>query len=191
MDRQRRAMGAITLIGGLAIFGVGVIRGLSPTGGELTFIGVVRMCFLLAVFAIYARWLAGTERSRLGNAGLALAALGAPLTLVAAIAHGAIDGWDFDPFENADGAPPWYSILIALGAFAFAVGSILVGVAALRTSGQRAEALLLVAGGVLYALAIPLAGLGHALWALPWCGLGAALAIDWSSSRVSARAPAT
>jgi len=120
---------------------------------------------------------------------MALAGLGAPLTLLGAVVHGVIGGWDFDPFENADAAPPGYSVVIALGAIAFATGSVLVGAAHLRNPTARTPAALLIAGGVMYVPAIPLGGLGHALWALPWLGIGAVLVTLRSEPRSDVRVP--
>ena len=189
MMRYRRLMGVATLTGGLALLGTGLIWGLSPTGDALTFIGIVRMCFLLGLLAVTFGWQSQTALPRWGAIGAVLATVGAPLTLLAAIAHGLIDGWDFDPFENADGAPPWYSMLVALGAIAFAAGSVLVGAASLRTSTPRAQAIALIGGGVLYLPAIPLGGPGHALWAVPWVALGAMLVSTRSESHGEAPEP--
>lgn len=85
-------------------------------------------------------------------------------------------GGPFDPFAIEGQRPPWYSFVIGLSAFAFALGALCVGLAALRLrTDRRAAATALVLGGILYVLAIPLAAAGHLLWALPWLVLGALL----------------
>lgn len=175
MERLDRTAlgGGITMVASLALILVGLGWGLEPTGAGLAFVGLARLGLLAGVLAFVwsaPRALAG---SRLRSTGLGLACVGAPLTLLGALVHGVVGGWGYNPFEDAGASPPAYSMAVGLGAFAFALGAVLLGTSGLLRRGPRTPSILLLLGGILYLPAIPLLGPGHALWALPWLALGA------------------
>ena len=79
--------------------------------------------------------------------------------------------------ENDAVDPPWYAYVLGLSGAAFAIGTILVGIAG-RSAGRLAAAVIL--GGamfpVVFALEAPLGHAGaHLVWLIPWMVLAAGL----------------
>ena len=114
--------------------------------------------------------------------GLGVAAVGIVANLAGGVGSVITDGWNYNPFgPGAAASPPWYAYVIGLGAFIFALGSILTGIAA-RSAGWLALAALL--GGLLYPMAVVMQELyghdpgdllGHLIWIAPWLVLALGL----------------
>ncbi len=157
-----------------------VVSDFDARGREFVVLAALRLVMLCALYAVAARF---DARTRLLRWGLVAAGVGAVVNVVGALGAVVTDGWWFEPF--ADGAPadpPWYAYVIGLSAIVFAIGTLLVGIAAQRAGGG-AIAVAVILGAVLYFAALPLGALGHVLWAAPWLGLGVLLVRDGSSPR--------
>ncbi|HWL50051.1 MAG TPA: hypothetical protein VNT92_09245 [Acidimicrobiia bacterium] len=188
MERDRRAVmiGRVVtaVIAGWIIFVV--VGGLQPVGRHFLILGVLRLALLAALIGLALS--TSTHRSRLGKAGLGIAAVGAVANLAGGVGSVVTDGWNYDPFgPGADASPPWYAFVIGLSAGLFALASILTGIAA-RSAGWLA--LTAVVGGVLYPATILMQGIyghdpgdliGHLIWIAPWFVLG--LGLSRSDSR--------
>ena len=151
--------------------------GLRTTGRDLLVIGLARAGFLAAVIAFVAS-APHVLQSRMCRTGVTFVAVGAVLTVLGAIIHVALDGWQFDPFSS-DGRPPVHSFMIGIGGFAFALGTVLTAIVAaivgLRRDADRPAATPLLLGGILYLPAFPLAAAGHLVWCLPRLAAGTRL----------------
>ena len=171
MKSQIRSLALILLTVAFAFLVYIGVAGLGTTGQHLFVISLARLGFLVGLGAIVA---ASRRQSRLLYGGFTLAVVAAVFNLVGAISHIAIDGWAFDPFSGALAAaqPPVYSMIIGLTAVLFALGTILVAIGLLRQKASTRLAWVTLFAGVLYAVAIPLAALGHIIWTIPWLVLG-------------------
>lgn len=165
-----RLAAGLGIAAGLAFVVYVVAAGLGTIGYHLVVVGVLRLLLLPALLVLVNR----LGRPALATWGAMLAALGGLATLVGAIALVLLDGWTFNPFAVAGGSPPGYAFVIGVGAMAFAAGTALCGLAALRRGQTLVGALALLAG-VLYLGAIPLAAVGHLIWIASWIALSAAL----------------
>ncbi|MGH2899861.1 MAG: hypothetical protein ACRDMZ_14400 [Solirubrobacteraceae bacterium] len=164
-----------------------VVDGIEGTGQNFVILGSLRIVLFGALLA-FARSAAASER-RLGRTGLALAGSGAGLFLAGGIGAAATDGWSFDVFaaEQANYFP-WYVAVLALSGLLFAVGTVLVGVAA-RPAGWLAAAAILagVMFPAVFALQEPLGDAGaHLVWLAPWLALALGVAAAPRSSRGAA-----
>jgi len=143
-----------------------------PNGRHLLVLGALRVVMLGALLAFAA--VVGADRTRVGRAALAVAALGAIVNLLGGVGAVLTDGWSFNPFApGGPTEPPWYAYLVLIGAMAFTLGTILLGIVG-RRGGWLAAAVVL--GGVSYAAAVPLGAYGHLVWVAPWFALALGLA---------------
>jgi len=152
-----------------------LVGGLDATGQHLLVLGALRIVLFGALLA-FAHAVGAHER-RLGRVGLAMAGGCAVLYLVGGIGAVATDGWSFDVFASEGDYMPWYAVVIGLSAMLFALGTTLVGVAAL-SAGKLAVAAILA--GVLFpaVLALQTFGdiVGHIVWLTPWMVLAVGVA---------------
>lgn len=149
-----------------------LVGGLDTIGRHFVVLGGLRIVLFAALltFALSV----GAHTHGLGRLGILIAAVGAAGFLVGSIGSVATDGWSYDPFapEVEALSPPWYAYVIGLSGMLFALGTLLVGIAA-RSSGRLALAVILA--GLLFPLAFALDGYGHIIWLLPWMALAAGL----------------
>lgn len=159
-----------------------LVADLEPNGRHLLGLGTLRVVLFatLLAFAIHV----SATGNRLARVGLVLTGLMATLNLVGGAGAVMTDGWSYNPFADAStaAAPPWYAYVIGASGILFAVGTVMVGVAA-RRAGWLAAAV--VAGGAAYPLAYVLqaplgeglgAVVGHLVWVSPWLALAVGLA---------------
>lgn len=185
LHRSYRPLAAAALVSALAFLAFMAVRGLEPTGRDLVVIAFARVGFLAGLAGVLLAFPV-MRAGRLARTAAALAVGGTAAFLVGAVSHVVIDGWSYNPFLVEGSAPPWYSFVIGLGGFAFAGGAALAGVAALRRGVPGPLALSLLLGGVTYALAIPLAAIGHVAWTLPWLLVGGLLLLVPAEARPTA-----
>ena len=150
-----------------------ILGDLQPNGRHLLVLGALRVVLFGLLLAVAVR--IGATRGLLGRTGLVLAGVGAAVNFLGGAGAVITDGWSYNPFEpGSDAPPPWYAYLVLAGGLLFALGPVLVGIAA-RSASLLAG--VVVAAGVLYAGAI-LGPLGHLVWIAPWLVLACLMAMD-------------
>ncbi len=187
--RQTSVLAAICLAAGIAFLVYLLVAGLDTIGRHMLVISLVRLSFLAGLIA----FAASVRRSEgLFHVGLLLAAVSAALNMAGAFAWVVTDGWSYNAFDtDGTGFPPWYAFMIGGSAFLFALGTILTGIAAIRTRAKPVLALAVLLAGLLYPLAIPLGATGHAIWTLPWLAVGILTLAACRESAPAARAQLT
>ncbi|MDQ3548939.1 MAG: hypothetical protein M3439_08980 [Chloroflexota bacterium] len=132
--RQTSVLAAICLAAGIAFLVYLLVAGLDTIGRHMLVISLVRLSFLAGLIA----FAASVRRSEgLFRVGLLLAAASAALNMAGAFAWVVTDGWSYNAFDtDGTGFPPWYAFMIGGSAFLFALGTILTGIAAIRTRAK-------------------------------------------------------
>lgn len=182
--------GHVTVAAIVAWLGYVLVGGLESVGRHFVILGAMRVVLFGALLAFALA--SGAQARRLGRAGLGLAGVSALANLVGGVGAVATDGWSYNPFapELDDVAAPWYAYVIGLSALAFAIATILVGIAGRGSTRMTTPVVL---GGALYPLVFVLQGplgastggtVGHILWLAPWLVLGAALSRTTSTRPV-------
>ena len=171
---SRRFRGAFAAIVAIGVGAWALTPIAEPEGRAFILLGFARIVVFFALWAVAS--LAAGEQSKLMTTGLYLAFVGALANALGAIGAVVTDGLEYNPFETAANVePPWYAYVIGLSAFVFALGALLVGIAAWRAGVKRAG-LAAILGGAIYPVAF--IAVGHAIWALPWLALGVLVYMD-------------
>ena len=159
-------LAGIRLTAGVSFLIYILLAGLDTTGRHLFVISLARLGFAAGLIAAVATFRpAGT----MARAGLWLAMVAAVLNLVGAVGHVVTDGWAYNPFDDdTTDDTPWYAFVIGATGVLFGIGTVLVGITALRSRVPRDVAVAILLGGILVVVALGLAAIGHALWTLPW-----------------------
>lgn len=167
-----------------------LVADLEGTGRHLLVLGALRVV-LFATLLAFAVHVSATG-SRLARIGLAVAGVMAAMNLLGGAGAVVTDGWSYNPFaDTSTAAPPWYAYVIGASGILFAVGTVLVGVAARKAGWLSAT---VVAAGLVfpfvYILQVPLgetqgALVGLLVWMATWLALAIGLARGAGTSRGS------
>ncbi|HEV2755126.1 MAG TPA: hypothetical protein VG318_05040 [Actinomycetota bacterium] len=164
----------------IAVFVVyALVGGLKGTGRHFVELGALRIVLFGALLA-FAQG-SGAGARRLGRTGLVMAGITAVTFLAGAFGAVATDGWSYDIFDpslEGDEAP-WYAYVIGASGILFALGTLLVGIAAWGRSRLAVAAIL--AGAMfplVFILETPLGAAGaHSVWLAPWMLLSVGVAM--------------
>jgi len=164
-----RLLAAIDVAAGVAFLAYILAFGLDTTGRHLFVLSLARLAFLagLGAFLLTTGLSGGLART-----GFGLAAAGALLNLAGAVGHVATDGWSYNPFDGQRATAPWYAYVIGISALLFFIGTVVVAIAALRSTVARPLAVAVLLAGVSFLLAGPFVVPGHFVWTVAWVALG-------------------